>query len=1163
MLIRITGGNDGIKPYLETAHKDGREFSREQMDQRVMLAGDLEMTDAVIQAIDSAGERYLHITLAFKEDHLAPEVLQQVTAEFEAFAFSAYRPDEYSFYAEAHLPRIKSYIDRSTGERVERKPHIHIVIPNCNLLTGRRLDLFGKTTQQVRFLSAAQEHVNNTFGLASPQANRRVKFTGASGMISRYKGDAFAGRNSELRASLLEAVLSRDITTAHGFRALLAERGEVRERNAGKPTAYFNLKLPGSKGVNLKDHVFSRDFIELPREDKHAALAGEVQRRYEEASAARTDPAAIGEALGEWHEIRAKEVKYLNSGNVKAYRDYRASDRDRQLEILADREARFYAKHDKEPTDGQQHQRSPLERIGDNLRAASHDLESAGRRAQGLDRGARKLADRSAVRAVAAAVRRHRGDQKHLGAGRREQRRPADNMIGQLHHQQHEAARRRGADARADMAKIKRDLDARRLLASLGATHGVVPEKYEVTKGKDGGDRITCGQRHLNVSDFLTAEMKLPWSAADKVLREEYASQRANVPIRNVPAESGKSPLWGEFQEWRKALPGQKAEAWDAQRHAEKERRAAATKIFQASKAGLYADGSLSHSQRRAALSVLRMEKVQGDKVLTAAIEGEREQLKSRYQVKGGELFRVYLQEGANAGDELALAELRRQRTEPERADTREPQLASADKQQRDGRGRDVLEQGGATTYRVERNGDVIYRMANRDVLRDEARSVRVLEPKDREVLETGLRLAMHKFGRRIEVTGTDEFKQQVVQAAVEARLPVEFSDTALQALHQELDEARRAAAQAPAAPRPGQPAPASRDGAREVDRVTDEQRQRAREIDLPAWLAARGDRIEKNGSKEFKLRQGDGEAVRLYRSDKDGVWLVRDGHRTLDAIGFVQEREHVTFQDAVRQLAGEHAPTPKPLPPPVAEAPAAPLQLRLANPAQREAARSYIEGRGISSQTIEQACEQGFMAYDYRGAVFVGRDASGAIRSAETRFLQPQQYRGEPLTKMSYRGSDKTFSPILRGEEGAKEIHMVEGGVSALALRDIHRRERPGEPLPTIIVTGGARTLKWQDNPEIAELLKQAECVSIHKENERDSHGRPDPGKQADTDEAHANQWRAVEAVRGGEAGLQFERPVDEFKDLAERNAYEAKLSERQAEQTREEEEQRSTMRP
>ncbi|MDF4825590.1 relaxase, partial [Vibrio parahaemolyticus] len=113
MLIRVGGGKGGIKEYLEEGIKNGRDYSRDELDERVILDGDLSLTNDIIQSMETEGEKYLHITLSFKEDHIDNATLHAITQEFKAFAMTAYQEDEYSFYAEAHLPKIKSYVDKS------------------------------------------------------------------------------------------------------------------------------------------------------------------------------------------------------------------------------------------------------------------------------------------------------------------------------------------------------------------------------------------------------------------------------------------------------------------------------------------------------------------------------------------------------------------------------------------------------------------------------------------------------------------------------------------------------------------------------------------------------------------------------------------------------------------------------------------------------------------------------------------------------------------------------------------------------------------------------------------------------------------------------------------------------------------------------------------
>jgi Large polyvalent protein-associated domain 7 len=371
VLIRVSGRHDGVKQYLEEGRKVGRDFDRDDLDERVVLAGDLDLTDAVIQSINAAPgvERYLSVTLSFKEEHVDRETMLQIVRDFEAFALHAYRPDEYSFYAEAHLPRIKSYVDQATGTLVERKPHIHIVIPRWNLLAEKHLEPLGYVRSNLSFIDAFQEHVNAQYGLASPKDNRRTLLTDASEMISRYRGDLFRANSRELKEQILDAVLDRGIENHADFLALLQEHGAVRMRNAGHENAYPNVKPAGAgKGVNLKEYVFTPEFIALPTAEKLQALSADAADRYESGVARRRTPEHITAVLDEWYATRAREVKYLNSGSRQYQRYLESSPHDRAL-MLADLERGFYA----------QHLKAHHERADDSLPGLAGHLQRDGR----------------------------------------------------------------------------------------------------------------------------------------------------------------------------------------------------------------------------------------------------------------------------------------------------------------------------------------------------------------------------------------------------------------------------------------------------------------------------------------------------------------------------------------------------------------------------------------------------------------------------------------------------------------------------------------------------------------------------------------------------------------------------------------------------------------
>ncbi len=1025
MLIRVGGGREGIKEYLELGHKQGREFSRDELDERVILAGDLDFTQQIIDGIDSAGERYLHITLSLKEDEISRETMLAITADFRAFMFSAYKDDEYNFYAEAHLPKIKSYEHRQTGEFVERKPHIHIVIPKINLRSGGALNPFGLVEHSERHIDALQEHINNKYGLASPKDNRRIKFTDASDIIARYKeGDNFAGANKEVKNAILAAVIERDISSFDEFGKLVSEFGATKMRNAGRDNEYLNVKPEGNaKGVNLKDYQFSRQFIELPGEEKQRILAAEIQRKYEVQGEARKDPANITPLLDEWHQYRAKEVKYLNSGNKKQYRAYRAAAPDERTEMLSILEAKFYGKFpaprtDPEPFTGKNpfepnygvkqlqpmaQQLSLLERADDEpeqqsihvvhagpsgpgnlsrgefgLMTAHPDREqeamllAAFEQSRALDRvhpeqrpeapaspsgrnplgheygftqpgeevgrliqqpnwqqGATSLAafeqsqlhhqareapagrthataaatfnqqyqehnheperfsgrnpvgyeygykqpigggarnapkerpegptgreqgggggdvvrdgrrvsegagasgrsgrggppaysDRQhdiiplaifekaltidrvrrvpggrvvrAVREGAMLLPNHAPDQlgnrpggpdssvrrtRHRGGVRtvRGTGRVNDSVVSQIVRDFGERQRSGSAGRLPEFQEIKQRLDARRLLAELSRSHGVMPDKYEVTTAADGSARIRCGTRHLNVCDFMTKEMRLPWAEAATILRHSYGRQVDRHPeaAPRVPADR---LLWRQFQDQRRGQGGMRAQLAE-QLASERARQDAIKERLDEAKRAV---AGLPAADRKAALSIARMEYLTAVDTLRSTIRAER----APFRLPVADQYRKFLQERAQGGDEAALAELRRRtRNAPSRHD---PTTGTIQRAETHHEPNALLYRGRQVHYRVQLDGDVIYSLAGRPLVQDKGTSV-VLLRTDRLAIETALRLGESKFGQNLKLSGPADFQERAARIAAEAGLNVRFDNKGAEQIRQQ-----------------------------------------------------------------------------------------------------------------------------------------------------------------------------------------------------------------------------------------------------------------------------------------------------------------------------------------------------------------------------------------
>ncbi len=365
MLIRVSGYNTGAQEYLEQGNKSGREFTRDELDHRLIIEGQLSVTRAIYESIPDHGQdRYLTFTLSFKEDTVSPELLKAVTTDFKNFFMHAYKPEEFNLYAEAHLPKMKTVTDRKTGEVIDRKPHIHIIIPRINLLSGNEANPVDVYKNHEKYFEAFQEHINQKYGLSSPRENVRADITDAASVLSRYKGDDFYGKNRQFKQQLIKQVIERGVTSRADFYALVAEHGETRIRNEGKDNEYISVKLPGdAKGTNLKDTIFQDDFI-VRRELRKPPLEASV----------------IQERLLAWPQ-RAREIKYVNKATPKFRKQYSQASPEERVRLLAERETNFYRAHgdDYESVHTWQRQRdnerSPAETTGRRTAAPADGLQ--------------------------------------------------------------------------------------------------------------------------------------------------------------------------------------------------------------------------------------------------------------------------------------------------------------------------------------------------------------------------------------------------------------------------------------------------------------------------------------------------------------------------------------------------------------------------------------------------------------------------------------------------------------------------------------------------------------------------------------------------------------------------------------------------------------------
>lgn len=364
-----------------------------------------------------------------------------------------------------------------------------------------------------------------------------------------------------------------------------------------------------------------------------------------------------------------------------------------------------------------------------------------------------------------------------------------DSVLGQLKYDHQESELAENIDTVAEFSKIKRELDARQLLNSLSQTHGVMPEKYEITKSSDGSDRIKVGAQNLNVSDFLTKEMHLSFAEAAPILKREYERQHSQKADKLLPVQEPRRRLWDEYTEFHRvaAKPARNL-AWEQQRQSERARRQAIKDEYAVRRAEILKNQlTTTADERKVAHSLTTSAKENAESELRRAITAERDALKVNGKLSR-EGYKDWLRDKAQRGDEKALAELRRQR---DTACRRAVSGSIEDREKRNSDSDSDDEEDHEQTapilrhipFSVDRDGNVTY-FADESkecaLVVDSGEYVDVEDTEDDQAIEIGLRLAVQKWGREINVTGSEEFKERCARVAAELGIDVVFNEKRL-----------------------------------------------------------------------------------------------------------------------------------------------------------------------------------------------------------------------------------------------------------------------------------------------------------------------------------------------------------------------------------------------
>ena len=183
MIVKISKGEKGIADYLKTGKKRDSKLTRDEKDDRLPLAGNLdliEISEKHQRKKKNKKYNYYHISLSFTSEEWSRLYesgnIDEFIMDFLKLTFPNHDIDELLFYAEAHLPIIKEepYIPRpegalenrvlnkkhKNGEPLKREPHIHLIVSFENMKfthsvkTGGVIYTKGASKQQTKAIMA-------------------------------------------------------------------------------------------------------------------------------------------------------------------------------------------------------------------------------------------------------------------------------------------------------------------------------------------------------------------------------------------------------------------------------------------------------------------------------------------------------------------------------------------------------------------------------------------------------------------------------------------------------------------------------------------------------------------------------------------------------------------------------------------------------------------------------------------------------------------------------------------------------------------------------------------------------------------------------------------------------------------------------------------------
>lgn len=300
-----SGSGGGVGDY----YLYGTNNDRNTKDNRVVLSGNLNTLVKTIDIAHQIGykETYRNIVLSFNEDYIREKTLGFIAEDFRKQYLAGYKEDEYVFYAEAHLPKIKTKKDKDTdtGKIIYRKPHIHITVAAYSPRLEKALSL-GNHGQRLNELKTWKEITEKRYGLQAVQNSALQKD------ITEIYDTKLHSRKEviELCNKVILNNLEDKILDPHRLKMTLkdniAEIEYIKESTSKAKIPYYSIKMKNlDRPIRLKGKLFANDYLTF-QEAKEQLLEDKFDNKYYEVGLPRKVPSLLENKLNSYYESRCR-----------------------------------------------------------------------------------------------------------------------------------------------------------------------------------------------------------------------------------------------------------------------------------------------------------------------------------------------------------------------------------------------------------------------------------------------------------------------------------------------------------------------------------------------------------------------------------------------------------------------------------------------------------------------------------------------------------------------------------------------------------------------------------------------------------------------------------------------------------------------------------------